>query len=447
MLQVQAPTDLRPGKNGQYRTLMAILGGALALLILITIPLTFPLLNYSLLLLKASLESPTSAASSAFRPQIFASGNLSIFSALPCDLAVGEWIPNSNPNAAPPYTNDTCWAIHEHLNCLKYARPDRGFLQWRWRPDGCELPAFNPAQFLELMRHKAFAFVGDNIARNHVQSLICLLSKVEYPIDVSPSRDEHFKKWKYMSYNFTMAFLWTTHLVKSQESSTKGVFDLYLDEFDEAWTSQIPGFDYVMISSGQWFLHPLYFHENGRVIGCHDCFLDNVTELGIYHGYRKAFRTAFKAILTSESFKGITYLRTFAPAHFENGPWNQGGNCLRTEPFKSKDSALEGMNLELYMTQMEEFRRAEREGRKKGIKFRLLDTTQPMWLRPDGHPSQYGHWPQGNESSLFNDCVHWCLPGPIDIWSDFLLHMVKLEGIRSAQERALLAHQTELNQR
>ncbi|KGN57735.1 protein trichome birefringence-like 19 [Cucumis sativus] len=447
MLQSQATTtDLRPCKNGQFRTLMPILGGALALLILTTIPLSFPLLNYSLLLLKTSLESPASAASAAFRPQIFSSGNLSLLSALPCDLAIGDWIPNSNPKAPLPYTNDSCWAIHDHLNCLKYGRPDGGFLRWRWRPDGCELPSFNPAQFLELMRHKAFAFVGDNIARNHVQSLICLLSKLEYPIDVSPSRGEHFKKWKYMNYNFTVAFLWTTHLVKSKELTTGGVFNLYLDEYDEAWTSHIAGFDYLMISSGQWFLHPMFYYENGQVTGCHDCFLNNVTELGIYHGYRKAFRTAFKAILNSENYKGITYMRTFSPSHFENGLWNQGGNCLRTEPFKSKNTALEGMNLELYMTQMEEFRRAEREGRKKGFKLRLLDTTQAMWLRPDGHPSKYSHWPQGNEN-LNNDCIHWCLPGPIDIWSDFLLHMLKMEGIRSAQERVQFALQTELNQR
>lgn len=249
-----------------------------------------------------------------------------------------------------------------------------------------------------------------------------------------------------MSYNFTMAFFWTSHLVKSEESTKTGIFNVYLDEFDEAWTSQMAGFDYMMISAGQWFLRPLLFHEHGRVIGCHDCFLNNVTELGIYHGYRRAFRTAFKAILSSESYRGITYMRTFAPPHFENGLWNEGGNCLRTEPFKSKESPLEGQNLELYMTQMEEFRRAEREGRKKGFKFRLLDTTQAMWLRPDGHPSKYGHWPQENVS-LYNDCVHWCLPGPIDIWSDFLLHMLKMEGITSAQERAQFAHQTELNQR
>ncbi|KAI6678915.1 hypothetical protein NL676_039711 [Syzygium grande] len=62
---------------------------------------------------------------------------------------MGEWVPNPR---APYYTNKTCWAIHEHQNCMKYGRPDTEFMKWRWKPDGCELPIFNPAQFLELVK-------------------------------------------------------------------------------------------------------------------------------------------------------------------------------------------------------------------------------------------------------------------------------------------------------
>jgi hypothetical protein len=141
-----------------------------------------------------------------------------------------------------------------------------------------------------------------------------------------------------------------------------------------------------------------------------------------------------KAINSLENYKGITYLRTFAPSHFENGIWNQGGDCVRTKPFRSNETQLEGANLEIYMIQLEEFRTAEKEGRKKGLKYRLLDTTQATLLRPDGHPSRHGHWPHENVT-LYNDCVHWCLPGPIDTWSDFLLEMLKMEGMRSAEEK------------
>lgn len=92
-----------------------------------------------------------------------------------CDIFTGEWVPNPN---GPYYTNRTCWAIHEHQNCMKYGRLDTDFMKWRWKPDGCDLPIFNPAQFLELVRDKSMAFVGDSVARNQMQSMICLLSRV-----------------------------------------------------------------------------------------------------------------------------------------------------------------------------------------------------------------------------------------------------------------------------
>lgn len=92
-----------------------------------------------------------------------------------CDIFSGEWIPNPD---APYYTNTTCWAIHEHQNCMKYGRPDSEFMKWRWKPDSCELPIFNPYQFLEIVRGKSLAFVGDSVGRNQMQSLMCMLSRV-----------------------------------------------------------------------------------------------------------------------------------------------------------------------------------------------------------------------------------------------------------------------------
>ncbi|GMH27174.1 hypothetical protein Nepgr_029017 [Nepenthes gracilis] len=94
---------------------------------------------------------------------------------LSCDIFAGEWVPNPE---APYYTNRSCWTIHDQQNCMKYGRPDDEFMKWRWKPNGCDLPIFNPFQFLEIVRGKSMAFVGDSIGRNQMQSLICLLSRV-----------------------------------------------------------------------------------------------------------------------------------------------------------------------------------------------------------------------------------------------------------------------------
>ncbi|KAI3976079.1 hypothetical protein MKX01_016762 [Papaver californicum] len=345
-----------------------------------------------------------------------------------CDIYRGEWV--WNPDATY-YTNNTCSFIHEHQNCMKYGRPDTDFLKWRWKPNDCELPIFDPVQFLELLVGKSMAFVGDSVGRNQMQSLMCLLSKVENPVDVSTSNEWNFQRWKYSNYNFTIATFWTPFLVKSEQREGKGptnngLFDLYLDEYDVKWTTKIHEFDYIILSAGHWFYRPQMFYENGNLVGCFSCLRDDVKDFPMSYGYGKAFQNAFKAINSSPNFMGTTYLRTFAPSHFENGTWDSGANCVKKKPFKSSETQVDVDGLSLYNAQLKEFRVAKEEGKKTGKKFRLLDTTQAMLLRPDGHPSTYGHWPQENVT-LYNDCVHWCLPGPIDSWSDFLLEMLRMD--------------------
>ncbi|KAL3525646.1 hypothetical protein ACH5RR_014018 [Cinchona calisaya] len=345
-----------------------------------------------------------------------------------CDLFSGEWIPNPE---APYYTNATCYGIQEHQNCMKYERPDTEFLKWRWKPDGCELPMFNPHQFLELVRGKSIAFVGDSVARNHLQSLMCLLSRVLYPREISNSTDEN-RQWEYKSYNFKISIFWAPYLVRSVEitgaNDRTRSFSLYLDEFDENWTTKIEEYDYVLISAGHWFFRPTMFYENGQLLGCQYCAQENVTHLTTYFSYQRAFRTAFRAINSLKNFKGVTFLRTFAPSHFENGTWDTGGNCPRTRPYKRNETVLQDYSLELYKIQLNELRIAQEEGGKRGLRFRLFDVTKTMLLRPDGHPSIYGHWPaESKKLDLPNDCVHWCLPGPIDSWNDFLLELMKRE--------------------
>ncbi|KAJ0960743.1 hypothetical protein J5N97_001392 [Dioscorea zingiberensis] len=277
-----------------------------------------------------------------------------------CDIFRGEWVPNPR---APPYTNKTCRTIHENQNCMKLGRPDTGFLHWRWKPDGCELPFFNPNLFLELLSGNSMAFLGDSVARNQMQSLMCLLSRVTDAVDVSPTPNEDSRWWSYPSHNFTLAILWSPFLVKANVAdpvgpTLTGLFNLYLDEPDDNWTSQITKFDYVI-----------------------------------------------------------------------NGEWNKGGDCVRNIPFRRNETRLDGLNLDLYMTQMEEFRAAEKEANKRGLKFKLLDISEAMQLRPDGHPSHYAHLIDVNISK-YSDCVHWCLPGPVDTWNDFLLHTLKVESVR-----------------
>lgn len=93
-----------------------------------------------------------------------------------CNIFRGRWIPYSD---GPYYTNGTCREIFNQQTCMKFGRPEYSdFLKWRWKPDECELPLFDAVQFLEHVKRKSMAFIGDSLGRNQMQSPLCLLARV-----------------------------------------------------------------------------------------------------------------------------------------------------------------------------------------------------------------------------------------------------------------------------
>ncbi|KAF7037056.1 hypothetical protein CFC21_047527 [Triticum aestivum] len=347
----------------------------------------------------------------------------SYFSRIPkCDISQGEWVPDAD--TPPHYTNETCSYIQEHQNCMKYGRPDSEFLRWRWQPSRCDLPRFDADKFFRLVGNKTLAFVGDSLARNHMQSLLCLLSKVASPTEVT-ERTDPVKIMHYERYNFTLKIIWSPFLVRTEEpDNNSGVFKLYLDEPDDRWFSGVAGFDYVILSGANWFTRQSMFYERGQLVGGSFVALNITSNLTLRYSHRMAFRTALRAINDHGSVKAKVIVRTLSPmSHFEGGSWDKGGDCRRTQPYRSNETTMGDLDLDFYTGQVEEFREAEKAAAVAGVDMVLMDTTGAMLLRPDGHPSRYGHWPE-EKRVLSNDCIHWCLPGPVDAWNDMLLQIM-----------------------
>ncbi|CAI9758616.1 unnamed protein product [Fraxinus pennsylvanica] len=246
-----------------------------------------------------------------------------------CNLFEGQWILDERGSL---YTNFSCTTIPYKRNCFLNGREDRDFLHWRWKPDQCELPRFSPKTFLSTVRGKTMAFVGDSIARNQMESLLCLLSTVETPKEVYKDTENQFTTWEFSKHNFTLMALWSQFLVTATErvvnGSTTGGFDLQLDKVDQNWSEKLHLMDYVIFSDAHWFFRQNYLYESDNLIGCVYCQATNVTDLG----------------------------------------------------------------------------------------------PEVMVIRPDGHPGIYwgNQWMKG-----YSDCIHWCLPGPIDTWNELLLEMIQ----------------------
>ncbi|RZB59284.1 Protein trichome birefringence-like 25 isoform C [Glycine soja] len=312
---------------------------------------------------------------------------------------------------------------------MKNGRPDSEYLYWRWTPRDCKLPKFNPRKFLKLMRNKSLSFIGDSISRNQVQSLLCVLSKVEPAVEIYHDKEYRSKIWKFRSHNFTLSVIWTPFLVKAAifedfNGVTSSEIQLYLDTLDE-WTKQYKNFDYVVIGGGKWFLKTAIYHENKTVIGCHYCPGKNLTELGFDYAYRKVLQEVFK-FFTKSNHKATVLFRTTTPDHFENGEWFSGGYCNRTVPFKEGQIHMIDVDSIMRSIELEEFEKAASLGSKR-VNLKLLDTTLLSLLRPDGHPGPYRKFQpfaKDKNAKVQNDCLHWCLPGPIDSWNDIIMQML-----------------------
>lgn len=202
--------------------------------------------------------------------------------------------------------------------------------------------------------------------------------------------------------------------------------ELHLDKLDSKWTDQYLDFDYIIFSTGKWFLKSAIYYENDTILGCHSCPKRNLTELGFNFAYRKALKFVMNFIVSS-THKGMIFFRTFTPDHFENGEWFSGGTCNRTAPIKEGEMEMKYLNKMLRDIELEEFAKAASEASRNGVNFKIVDFASLSQLRPDGHPGPYRQFhpfEKGQNAKVQNDCLHWCLPGPIDSWNDIIMEMV-----------------------
>uniref|UniRef100_A0A0D9WNP0 Trichome birefringence-like N-terminal domain-containing protein n=1 Tax=Leersia perrieri TaxID=77586 RepID=A0A0D9WNP0_9ORYZ len=348
-----------------------------------------------------------------------------------CDVSRGRWVRDPR---GPIYTNVTCPTVADYVNCQKFGK-DPGYLYWRWQPDGCDLPRFSPAKFLAAVRGKRLAFIGDSLARNHMESLLCLLSQAETPTDMqgAGAYAAGFWRWHFPEHEFTLMAVWTeffVHAVTVAGGNRTGPFDIHLDRLDPdgggGWTRRLPELDYAVISGGNWFFRSNYLWERGRRFGCVGCVDPGIAHFPISYAVGRVAHAALDAIAACRGCKRglVTFLRTYTPDHFENGSWFSGGYCNRTRPLEAAEVRSDSVAWELRAAQIEEVRRVREKTAASGGgrgRFGLLDVTPAMMTRADGHPGEHHHRWKGKNA---NDCLHLCLPGPIDTWSEMLLRRI-----------------------
>ena len=173
-------------------------------------------------------------------------------------------------------------AQSKRVRCITNGRPDLGYLYWRWKPSECNLPRFEPTTFLKLIKNKHIAFVGDSLARNQLESLLCMLATTSIPnLVYQDGKSSKFRKWHFPSHNDTFSLYWSPFLVHGVERSNEGNYynTMFLDLVNERWAKDIDQMDMIVVSTGHWFLLPSIYYESDLVLGSLNCPEFNHTQI------------------------------------------------------------------------------------------------------------------------------------------------------------------------
>ncbi|TKW20649.1 hypothetical protein SEVIR_4G103900v4 [Setaria viridis] len=399
----------------------------------------------SLALLHLLCCSPAGTQQAVFSPllQLFNTSSASV-SSVPegggqsCDYSEGQWV--WAPGHARRYNATEC-NVKDSENCVRNGRPDTGYLDWRWQPAaaGCELPAFDAAAFLAAVRGKHVAFVGDSMARNQAESLVCLLGASAFPSllvyrDADPGVFQ-FRRWAFPSHGVTVSVYWAPFLARATgrvDDYHLPYSSVYLDTLAERWSAEADTMDVAVVSAGHWFLKWAMFYNGSEVLGVHMLPESNHTEIGFVSPFREVIRRSVDRLLIGSGGGGdargdrTVVLATISPSHFEKA-WDDPTTCARKGPYKDEEKEVDGEAAELRRVVKEEASAAAARSDGGATTIKVLDVTKLATMRPDGHPGAYMHrdpFAPGKPEKMLNDCLHSCLPGPVDTFNEILLQLL-----------------------
>ncbi|RLN12078.1 protein ALTERED XYLOGLUCAN 4-like [Panicum miliaceum] len=395
----------------------------------------------SLALLHLLCCSPTATQQAVFSPlRQYINNTYSFVSSVPgegtnnnCSYSEGRWV--WAPGHARRYNATEC-NVKERQDCIRNGRPDTGYLDWRWQPaGGCPLPAFDAGAFLAAARGKHVAFIGDSMARNQAQSLICLLSAAfPYRLLHRDAGQHRHNFWSYAfpSHGVTVSYYWAPFLVRGKgkpEDDSIKENHVHLDAPGDRWGADADTIDVAVLAAGHWMLNGAIYYNGSEVVGAHNAppELSNYTRIGYAWPLHMAYRTAVGR-LSSGPRQRTVVLATFSPSHFEGRPIDSPTACTKMEPYREGERELEWIFKEVRDVVYDEAEIARARAGASATRIEVLDVTTLAAMRPDGHPSVYMNYQpfeHGVPEKMLSDCLHFCLPGPVDTFNEILVQILK----------------------
>ena len=305
-------------------------------------------------------------------------------------LTRGVW--KSAPLRQPAAGYAFC-RVDERQDCRR--RPHH--LSWEWIPDDptCVPTDTRPVSFLHRHAGQHIAFVGDSLARNLFESLLCLVSgapdvvhvtRMPLPrhkprhrktFDVKGVSDDQRVRLTYVPSHFLAA---ATHMPGSDPEYVLGDPSAVATA---SWTHVLQEVDTIVLHVGGWFPRDPLFMANETVLDT-------------------ALAGALAHVRLVAGFTGRVVVVTPSPSHWD-GP---DGVCGASTPLQLPD--------------LNAHTRRVHNGVVRGLKaaaaggvadVEVVDISTVAGTRGDAHPENLVTRPDGTWAT---DCQHHCLPGVPD---------------------------------
>ena len=308
-----------------------------------------------------------------------------------CNIYDGSWVPGK------PAYNPNSKCILGRFNCVGKGKGHNPG-SYRWKPNGCTLPEFSAKTFLSCMRDRKLQFVGDSLSGNWLASLKCLLGGEKTTTD-------SLGNMLFPDYNFSVGHIRSNHLVAKSTQIVKKrkekaeVPILQVNVADPGWQGRSQGAtDIVFVTGPHWSPASRFYQDGGKLVPK-------------VHPSVAIGHAAKAAAAATADFPGRRFFMSFPPDHFRNGAWNKGGNC---DSFRGPLSEGDYKAPQLSIPHNTALEKAL-----DGTGVQILNITALMGMRPDAHPAQLQSFMIAG-GKRGQDCVHWCLPGVPDSWTEVL---------------------------